>query len=110
MNGHLSNQTVERFQSETLTKGDRAVIYNHILRCEPCRKLVVTPETEVVAVTALTDHLLPQTGDETYHLDAATIEVFVDDKLDRLDRSTARMHLEDCRECSDEVTDFRESL
>jgi len=110
MNGHLSNQTVERFHSEALTKGDRTEIYNHILQCEPCRKLVVTPETEGVAVAALTDHLLPQTGDEPYHLDATTIEAFVDDKLDPLDRSTARLHLEDCAECSDEVTDFRESL
>src|SRR5437660_902105 len=110
MNGHLSNQTVERFHSEALTKGDRTGIYNHILRCEPCRKLVVTPETEAVAVAALTDHLLPQMGDDPYHLDAATIEAFVDDKLDLFDRSTARLHLEDCAECSDEVTDFRESL
>src|SRR5437660_267024 len=110
MNGHLSNQTVERFHSEALTKGDRTEMYNHILRCEPCRKLVVTPETEAVAVAALTDHLLPQMGDDPYHLDAATIEAFVDDKLDLFDRSTARLHLEDCAECSDEVTDFRESL
>ena len=107
MNGHLSNQTVERFHSEALTKGDRTEIYNHILRCEPCRKLVVTPETGAVAVAALTDHLLPQTGDEPYHLDANRIEAFVDDKLDPLDRSTARLHLEDCAECSDELTDFR---
>jgi hypothetical protein len=110
MNTHLSNQIVERFHSEMLTEGDRGFIYDHILRCESCRKLVVTPQTEGVAVGALTDHLLPQTGEEPYHLDPPTVEAFVDDKLDPVDRNIARMHLEDCAECADEVNDFRESL
>jgi hypothetical protein len=61
-------------------------------------------------VQALSNHLLPQGGDEPYHLDPATIEAFVDDKLDALDRNIAKLHLEDCAECSDEVTDLRESL
>src|SRR5262249_49866129 len=39
-----------------------------------------------------------------------TIEAFVDDKLDTLDRSTVKLHLADCAECSDEVNDLRESL
>lgn len=110
MNTHLSNQIVERFHSETLTEGDRGFMYDHILRCESCRKLVVTPQTEAVAVGALTDHLLPQAGEEPYHLDPPTVEAFVDDKLDPVDRNIARMHLEDCAECADEVNDFRESL
>ena len=110
MNAHLSSQIVERFQSRSLTQDDRGQIYDHILACEACRKLVITPETEAAAVAAITDHLLPQADEETFHLDAASIEAFVDDKLDHLDRSVARLHLEDCAECSDEVTDFRESL
>lgn len=110
MNAHLSNDIVERFHSQSLTVGDHGVIYDHILGCETCRRRVVTPQTEVVAVQMLTDHLLPQEAEEPYHLDPATIESFVDDKLDVLDRSTVKLHLEDCAECSDEVTDLRESL
>ena len=110
MNAHLSNEIVERFHNQSLTVGDRGVIYNHILGCETCRRRVVTAQTEAVAVQALSNHLLPQEGDEPYHLDPATIEAFVDDKLDALDRNIAKLHLEDCAECSDEVTDLRESL
>jgi hypothetical protein len=110
MNAHLSNEIVERFHNQSLTVGDRGVIYNHILGCETCRRRVVTAQTEAVAVQALSNHLLPQEGDELYHLDPATIEAFVDDKLDALDRNIAKLHLEDCAECSDEVTDLRESL
>jgi hypothetical protein len=110
MSTHLSNEIVERFHRQSLSVGDRGVIYNHILSCETCRRRVVTPQAEAVAVQALSDHLLPQEGEEPYHLDPATIEAFVDDKLDALDRNLAKLHLEDCAECSNEVTDLRESL
>ena len=53
MNAHLSNEIVERFHNHSLTVGDRGVIYNHILGCEACRRRVVTPQTEAVAVQAL---------------------------------------------------------
>lgn len=110
MSAHLSNELVERFHSQSLTGGDRGEIYNHILGCETCRRRVVTSQVAAVAVEALTNHLLPPDGEEQYHLDPAMIEAFVDDKLDALDRSTAKLHLEDCTECSDEVSDLRESL
>jgi hypothetical protein len=110
MNAHLSNEIVERFHNQSISVGDRGVIYNHILGCETCRRRVVTAQTEAVAGQALSNHLLPQEGDEPYHLDPATIEAFVDDKLNALDRNIAKLHLEDCAECSDEVTDLRESL
>jgi len=110
MNAHLSNEIVERFHSQSLTGADRGVIYNHILGCEACRRRVVTPQAEAVALQTLSDHLLPQEGEEPYHLDPTTIEAFVDDKLDALDRNIAKLHLEDCAECSDEVIDLRESL
>jgi hypothetical protein len=72
--------------------------------------MVVTPQTEAVALEALTKHFVTSEREEPYHLDLETIEAFVDDKLDALDRSTAKLHLEDCIECSSEVEDLRESL
>lgn len=110
MSEHLSNEIVERFNTQSLTGEDRGVIYNHILSCETCRRRVVTSETEAVALAALTDHFLPQAGEEPYHLDPVAIEAFVDDKLDAFDRNVAKLHLDDCAECSEEVTDLRESL
>jgi predicted anti-sigma-YlaC factor YlaD len=110
MNAHLSSEIVERFHNQSLSGGDRGVIYNHILACEACRRRVVTSETEAVSITLLTEHLLPQFDEDWYHLDSATTEAFVDDQLDTFDRNIAKLHLEDCAECSDEVTDLRESL
>jgi hypothetical protein len=110
MSAHLSNDLVERFHAQALTRGDRSVIYDHVLACATCRQLVVTPQTEAVALEALTKHLVTPESEKPYHLDLETIEAFVDDKLDALDRSTAKLHLEDCTECSSEVEDLRESL
>lgn len=110
MSAHLSNEIVERFHSQALASGDRGVIYNHILGCETCRRRVVTSQTEAVAIQTLTDHLLAQEGEEPFHLDPATIEAFVDDNVTMIDRNIVNLHLADCVECSDEVTDLRESL
>src|SRR5215471_11453735 len=101
MSAHLSNEIVERFHTQSLIGADRGVIYDHILKCEQCRARVVIAETEGLAIQTLTDQLLPQEGEQPFHLDPETIEAFVDDKLDPLDRSTAKLHLADCAECSD---------
>lgn len=110
MSAHLSNEIVERFHNRALATGDRGVIYNHILACETCRRRVVTAQIEAVALRTLTGHLLPTEDEEPFHLELETIEAFVDDTLDPLDRSTVKLHLDDCAECSAEVTDLRESL
>jgi len=81
-----------------------------VLACETCRQLVVTSQTEAVALEALTKHLVTPESEGPYHLDLEMIEAFVDDKLDALDRSTVKLHLEDCTECLSEVEDLRESL
>src|ERR1041384_4885357 len=107
MSAHLSNEIVERFHAQELTPQDSSAIYGHVLDCESCRRRVVTSEAEAVAVTALTDHLLSRVDEEPYYLDPTTIEAFIDDKLDAFDRNLAKLHLEDCAECSDEVTDLR---
>lgn len=110
MTEHLSAEIVERFHQQALGTGDRRVIYDHVLACEPCRQRVVDSRNEGVAFQALSDHLLPANGDEPYHLDYEMIEGYVENKLDELDRSTAELHLEVCAECLAEATDLRESL
>ena len=110
MSAHLSNEIVERFHNQALATGDRGVIYNHILACETCRRRVVTAQIEAVALRTLTGHLLPNEDEEAFHLELETIEAFVDDTLDLLDRSTVKLHLEDCAQCAAEVSDLRESL
>ena len=109
MSAHLSSEVVKRFHAQKLTGADKHQIYEHVLGCETCRQRVATPAVQAAAVNTLTEHLLPQEG-EPFHLDEETIEAFVDDKLNPLDRSSARLHLDDCVECSAEVNDLRESL
>lgn len=110
MSTHLSNEVIERFHAQALMRGDRTAIYDHVLACEACRRLVVTSKAEAVALGALTEHLITPEGEEAYHLDLETMEAFVEDKLDALDRSTVKLHIEDCARCSDEISDLRESL
>ena len=58
----------------------------------------------------LADQLVQSDYDLPHHLDYELVEGYVDDKLDKVDREAAEAHLQVCVECSEEVTDLRESL
>src|SRR5260370_29697390 len=110
MTEHLATEIVERFHQKAVGTDDRRVIYDHILNCEPCRRRIVDSRREAVALQALSGHLLAAKNDEPYHLDYQVIDAYVENRLDKVDRSTAELHLDVCAECSADVRDLRESL
>ena len=59
MTEHLSPEVVQRFHQQALKPGDQREIYNHITVCDPCRRRIVTPRIETIALQALLAHLLP---------------------------------------------------
>jgi hypothetical protein len=110
MTEHLSTKTLERFHQHALTTMDRSLIYDHVLSCEECRKQIVSPEIEVVALETLSADLLSEKVEEALHLDYETIESYVDGTLDTSGRNQIAAHLNVCSTCSAEVSDLRESL
>lgn len=110
MTEHLSTKTLERFHQHALTTMDRRLIYDHVLSCEECRKQIVSPEIEAVAVETLSADLLSEGKHESLHLDYETIESYVDGKLDSSDQKQIVDHLNACLTCAGEVADLRESL
>src|SRR6266498_301967 len=109
MTEHLSTEIVERFHQQALAAGDRTVIYNHLLKCEACRRQVVDPGIEALALEALSENLVSE-SDHQNHPDFETIERYVDQRLNKVDQHEIDKHLDVCPECSSEVTDLRESL
>jgi predicted anti-sigma-YlaC factor YlaD len=107
MTEHLSTEIVERFHQQALAAKDRVVIYNHLLKCEACRKQVVDPDIEAFAFDALSEHLV---SESEHHPDYETLELYVDRRLVHIDRDRLDAHLKTCRECFSEVTDLSDSL
>jgi hypothetical protein len=110
MTEHLSTKTLERFHQHALTTMDQSLIYDHVLSCEECRKQIVSPEIEVVALETLSADLLSQGVQEEFHLDYETVEFYVDGTLERFEQNQIADHLTACPTCSAEVSDLRESL
>lgn len=110
MTEHLSTEIVERFHRQALAAAERIAFRHHLLKCDSCRQQILNTQTESVALTALSNHLLVETDEEPYHLEYEAIQGYVEGTLDRVDRATADMHLEMCSECSHEVEDLRESI
>jgi hypothetical protein len=107
MTEHLSTDIVERFHQQALAAQERVLIYNHVLKCKACRKQVVDPGIEAFAFETLSEHLI---SESEHHPDYDTLELYIDQRLDNIDRNTIDDHLKACRECSLEVTDLLESL
>src|ERR1700752_1118535 len=103
MTEHLSTEIVERFHQQALAADDRVAIYNHLLKCEACRRQIVDPAVEAFAVEALSEQLVSGTQ---HHPDYETLELYVDQKLDNGDRYRLHDHLKACHECLSEVTDL----
>jgi len=73
-------------------------------------KNVVYDCGEAAALQMLVEHVLPGSDEEPYHLEYELIEGYAENRLDRVDLDTAKMHLAVCGECAAEVHDLRESL
>lgn len=107
MTEHLSTEIVERFHQQALAAGDRVVIYNHLLKCETCRNQVVDSGIEGLAMETMSELLVSVSE---HHPDFETLELYVDRRLDNIDRDRLDAHLKTCPECLSEVTDLRDSL
>jgi len=110
MKEHLSTEIVERLHQHALAPGERTLVYDHVLKCEPCRQQIVDPGMEALALQTLSSHLISDSGSDPHHLEYETIESYVDDRLDKDERNEVERHLLVCSDCSSDVTDLRESL
>jgi len=109
MKEHLSTEIVERFYQQALAQGERALVYDHVLKCETCRQQIVDPGIEALALQTLSLDLTSDSGSDP-HLDYGTLESYVVDRLDKDERNEVERHLLVCADCSSEVTDLHESL
>lgn len=107
MNDHLSDRTVTMFQARTLPITEMMAALDHLAQCRQCRQrshehFQVTNKYEASTIT-----LSPALHWQYDHLEAETVEAFVQKSLDREDEAIAQAHLQTCANCRAEIQSLR---
>ncbi|HEX8073226.1 MAG TPA: hypothetical protein VF546_24990 [Pyrinomonadaceae bacterium] len=107
--GHLTGQQVEAYRRRAVAAGERGALDRHLAACDACLRRVVDTTHPHIAVTALTEALLPATDEEPFHLSRAELKRYAAGALDRADRVIFESHLEDCAECNSHARELASS-
>jgi len=102
--GHLTAESLRRFESQELEPGELIVVLRHIAMCAECAGR--TPADAEDDRAALRQMVAAPA--DAAHLDTeGQLMPYVDGTLDPADRDVVESHLEDCAVCRAEVADLR---
>jgi hypothetical protein len=104
MNGHLSEQLIERYRQRALPAAELIDADDHLAVCETCRRSIVD-ERRVQATGNTLRRGLEETG--STHLTYEQLVSHFEGALDQTDREIADSHLELCPQCYSELSGLR---
>src|SRR4030095_5955209 len=100
MTDHLSETEVSLFRERTIGPSERERIDAHVAECESCLRRILPSEDSALVYSALTETLLPDSGDEGFHLSRAEVRRYANGSMDEADRVIFESHFEICDQCS----------
>lgn len=98
MTEHLSDEIIEQYRLHQLDDAARRQAEAHLSVCDPCVGRIAAADSDV-AFDSLSGALLPQAGDEAFHLSDAELEKYAFGKAGEADRIICESHVEACEEC-----------
>src|SRR6187402_81078 len=100
---HISERDINSYLRRTLDPERLLSVDAHISTCGEClSKLEAPAMTEKITVDSILD-IDPALGQ---HLTYEMIESYVDGRVDDIDREIVDAHTEDCRECSQDLSEL----
>jgi hypothetical protein len=107
MSQHLSLDAVARYSNRELPPADLIAADDHLAVCEVCRRRVSDPGLLNAVFRSLRQDLDSDANEVSGHLTYEQMEAFAGEDLDQVEREIVESHIEDCRMCSDELTDLQ---
>lgn len=106
---HISDEIFDRYARRDAGSSEILQVQNHVAACDACRaKLArVVNEEKSFAAAIRGDFAFADFADEPQHLAYEQLELFIDDKLDEVDREIATSHLRICDECTKDLGDLQ---
>lgn len=107
---HLTTEAINRFREHRSQVAELLAVQAHVSVCQTCRAQL---EHAIDADAAFLSLRRQMTGsdfnlnDEPFHLPYEQFALYVDDKLDDVEREIADSHLAICEECAGDLADLR---
>lgn len=107
---HLTEEAINRYRERASSRAELLAVQTHIRACAACRARL---EQAVEANAAFLSLQRQVTGgsidliDEPEHLPYEQLALYVDNRLDEVEREIAESHLAICEECSGDLVDLR---
>lgn len=102
MTEHLSDEIVEQYRLHQLDDAARRQTEAHLSTCGACVGRLAASDSDL-AFDSLSGALLPQAGDEAFHLSDAEIERYNFGKAGEADRIICESHVAVCEECREKL-------
>ena len=107
---HLTEETVVRYRERALSHAELLAVQTHIHDCAPCRARLEQAVDANAAFLSLQKQMTSDGfnfQDEPEHVPYEQLALYVDNKLDEVEREIAESHLAICVECSSDLVDLR---
>lgn len=105
---HISNEAFERYNARRSDAAETLEVQAHIGECAACReKLAQVFDAEKAFAGLRNDFAFDDFADEPEHLPYENLALFVDGKMDEVEREIAESHLAICENCARDASDLR---
>lgn len=108
---HLTGEAIEHYRAGLSSVAEVLAAQDHVVVCAECRaRLEAAVEADAAVLSLrrrMTQAAAPDTPDAEFHLPYEHLALYVDDKLDEVEREIADSHLSFCGDCAADLADLR---
>lgn len=106
---HISDEISEAYANRTLGATEFLAVQTHLDNCGECRERIAQTAGIAAHVNALASQINSDwlTADEPEHLPYEQLALYLDGKLDEVDREISDSHLFVCAQCTTDLADLR---
>lgn len=108
---HLTEKDIERYGARVSSSAETLAAQEHVGECADCRTRLERALDADAAFNSLRGQFSTDAfefEDELTHLPYEQLTLYVDNKLDEVEREIANSHLAICQECAGDIADLRQ--
>ncbi len=108
---HLTGEAIELYRTRRASAAEALAAQNHVADCADCRARLAAAVEADAALPSLRKQMMPSEDDDfgaDSHLPYEQLTLYVDGRLDEVEREIADSHLSFCDDCAADLADLRQ--
>lgn len=104
---HLTAETIERYGAKKSSPAEFLAASDHLAACAECRQKLEFAVSAQAAFAGLQSQFAALSDEDFTHLPYEQLALYVDGKMDSVEREIADSHLAVCENCREDLADLR---